>query len=47
MVHDEEYREMRPEDQNIMKWASLLHSIGKKGWPIIESEDYTYAFRSA
>ena len=47
MLHDEAFQSMQPEEQNIMKWCALLHSIGKRGWPIIESEDYTYAFNSA
>ena len=47
MLHDEAFKEMKTEEQNIMKWCALLHSIGKSGWPIIESEDYSYAFTSA
>lgn len=47
MVNDPEYQVMSRADKEIVKWATLLHNIGRVGWPLIQGEDYTYAFTSA
>ena len=38
---------LHKEDQNIIKWACLLHDIRKLSLPIIESKDHVHPFKSA
>ena len=38
---------MTEEKQSIIKWACLLHNIGKIGKPTIRGRDYIYPFNSA
>eukprot|EP00353_Schmidingerella_taraikaensis_P013824 CAMPEP_0185570892 /NCGR_PEP_ID=MMETSP0434-20130131/3029_1 /TAXON_ID=626734 ORGANISM="Favella taraikaensis, Strain Fe Narragansett Bay" /NCGR_SAMPLE_ID=MMETSP0434 /ASSEMBLY_ACC=CAM_ASM_000379 /LENGTH=86 /DNA_ID=CAMNT_0028186111 /DNA_START=489 /DNA_END=749 /DNA_ORIENTATION=+ len=41
------FLELSPENQNVLKWACLLHDIAKRGSPTIQGRDYMHAFRSA
>lgn len=34
-------------EQNIIKWAALLHDISKRGWPLFQYKDHVHAFLSA
>ena len=47
VVHDELYIELAPEQQNILKWAALLHDISKLSMPVIEGKDHCHPFKSA
>lgn len=35
---------MNKEEQNILKWACLLHDIVKQGSPIFEGKDHVHPF---
>ena len=37
----------KPEERNMIKWASLLHDISKRSVPIIEGKDHIHPFTSA
>lgn len=41
------FASLRPEEQNTLKWACLLHDIKKRGSPYIVGRDHCHAFRSA
>ena len=41
------FQQMSSEEQNVLKWASLLHAIAKRGTPTILGRDHCHAFRSA
>lgn len=47
MINNSEYLQMTPRDQNILKWASLLHDICKLGWPRFEGKDHIHPFKGA
>ncbi len=34
-------------EQNVLKWACLLHDIAKRGTPTIQGRDFVHAFKSA
>ena len=41
------YNELSAREQNVLKWACLLHNISKRGSPLIMGRDHCQAFRSA
>ena len=46
-INDPLFQELSSELKNVMKWACVLHSIGKLGKPAIEGRDHIYPFISA
>lgn len=38
---------MCSKEQNILKWAALLHDITKRGWPEFKGKDHVHPFNSA
>jgi len=44
---DPNFTKLTEEEQNIMKWAALLHDIYKKGYPLFEGKDHIHPFMSA
>ena len=46
-VKDPQYQTLIKKEQDIVKWACLLHNIGKLGKPTIFGRDYIYPFNSA
>ena len=34
-------------NQNVLKWAALLHDIAKKSMPVFEGRDHVHPFVSA
>ena len=47
VMMDEDYQELSPEEQNVLKWASLLHDIWKWSSPLIKGKDPVHPFWSA
>lgn len=46
-IKDPLYQEMEEESKNIIKWACLLHNIGKVSRPSIEGKDHVSSFNSS
>lgn len=46
-VHDPMYESMTLDEQNVLKWACLLHDISKRGTPTIQGRDFMHSFNSA
>lgn len=46
-INDGDYPALDAGKQNAVKWACLLHGIGKVGAPIIDGEDFIYPLASA
>ena len=47
-IRDNTYKNyLSKNDQNIMKWAALLHDIVKRGVPLFEDKDHIHPFLSA
>jgi len=46
VVQDPLYQEISAEEQNIIKWACLLHDIAKLGVPTIEGRDHVHPIKS-
>lgn len=44
-MNDVEYLKLPENEQNILKWAALLHDIAKLGPPIFEGRDHIHPFR--
>lgn len=47
LVKDPLFTELNEEDQNVLKWAALLHDISKLSIPVIEGKDHVHPFKSA
>ena len=45
-MNDPTFKRMSKQDQNIIKWACLLHDIRKRQSPLIEGKDHIHPFRS-
>ncbi len=45
--HLDIYHQLSSEDQNIIKWACLLHDVRKMGLPLINGKDHVHPFKSA
>jgi hypothetical protein len=45
MISDPEFALKNECDQNILKWACLLHDIKKEGPPIIQGKDHMHPFK--
>jgi len=43
----EEFSQLSNHEQNIVKWACLLHDVHKVQWPTIESKDHVHPFKSS
>ena len=46
-VREPLFSELSHDDQNILKWACLLHDIAKRGTPAVVGRDHLHGFRSA
>jgi len=46
-VIDPLFSDYTTDEQNILKWAALLHDIRKLGMPIYEGKDHIHPFKSA
>ena len=46
MIQDEHYLALNKDEQNILKWACLLHQIKRRGKPIILGNDHIFSFKS-
>ena len=46
VVRDPLYAQTRPELQNVLKWAALLHDIAKMSRPTIDGRDHVHPFKS-
>ena len=44
---DPDFESLTPKQQNILKWAALLHDNKKRSYPEINSKDWIHPFRSA
>ena len=38
---------MNKEEQNILKWTTLLHDIKKQGPPVFKGKDHIHPFKGA
>ena len=47
ITEDKNYRKYSVEDQNILKWAALLHDMTKRQVETFEGRDHTHPFVSA
>ena len=47
MVQSNQFKKLRMYEQNILKWAALLHDIAKRGPPEFEGKDHVHPFNSA
>ena len=45
-VNDPMFKELSAEEQNILKWASLLHDIAKLSTPAIRGKDHIHPMKS-
>ena len=45
-MKDPLYKELSKSDQNIIKWATLLHDLRKLSKPMIEGKDHVHPFKS-
>jgi hypothetical protein len=46
-VKDPLYPKLSKSEQNILKWAALLHDIVKRGDPLFKGKDHVHPFLSA
>ena len=46
-INDEDYLALDAGTRDAVKWACLLHGLGKVGAPIIDGEDFIYPLASA
>ena len=46
-VRDPLYPKLSKSEQNILKWAALLHDIVKRGDPLFKGKDHVHPFLSA
>lgn len=44
---DPMFPNLTEDEQNVLKWACLLHDIAKRGTPVIQGRDFVHAFKSA
>ena len=47
IVQDPLYKKYSKQDQNILKWAGLLHDIEKLGPPVYNGKDHIHPFKGA
>jgi hypothetical protein len=47
MIQDPLFAEFNSREQNILKWAALLHDIRKLGMPVYHGKDHIHPFKSA
>ena len=47
VTKDPLFEKLSATEQNVLKWAALLHDIAKRGTPTICGRDHVHAFRSA
>lgn len=41
------FKELKPDEKNLMMWAALLHDIRKQGLPKFEGKDHIHPFQSS
>lgn len=47
LKHTPQFNKLSAEEQNMVKWACLLHDVRKLSVPIIEGKDHVHPFKSA
>lgn len=44
-MQDENFCKLSKREQNVIKWACLLHDIKKQGPPVFEGKDHMHPFK--
>ena len=47
VINEEFFHDLQPNEQNIVKWACLMHEIKKRGKPMFLGNDHIHSFKSA